>query len=81
MQDRYAGDVGDFGKFGLLRHLCRETAQDKLKPGVIWYKTTPGKKEKETPHKNFIRYLGESDENDRRLGRVTRNFMKRLDMS
>ena len=41
MQDRYAGDVGDFGKFGLLRHLCGETAQNRhltLKPGVIWYR-------------------------------------------
>lgn len=41
MQDRYAGDVGDFGKFGLLRHLCGLTADDKhltLKPGVIWYR-------------------------------------------
>ena len=41
MQDRYAGDVGDFGKFGLLRHLCGVTADDKhdrLKPGVIWYR-------------------------------------------
>src|ERR1035437_6286527 len=61
MQDRYAGDVGDFGKFGLLRHLCGETAQDKHgrleKPGVIWYKTDPGKKEKESPHGKFINYL------------------------
>ena len=57
MQYRYAGDVGDFGKFGLLRHLCRETAQDKLKPGVIWYKTTPGKKEEESPHGKFTNYL------------------------
>src|ERR1039457_5414444 len=41
MQDRYAGDVGDFGKFGLLRHLCGVTADDKhltLKPGVIWHR-------------------------------------------
>ena len=41
MQDRYAGDVGDFGKFGLLRHLCGEMARDKhptLTPGVIWYR-------------------------------------------
>src|ERR1035437_1942783 len=49
MQDRYAGDVGDFGKFGLLRHLCGVTAQDKHgrleKPGVIWYKTIPGTRE------------------------------------
>src|ERR1017187_2805929 len=60
MQDRYAGDVGDFGKFGLLRHLCGETAQEKqptLKPGVIWYKTTPGKKEGESPHGEFTNYL------------------------
>ena len=23
MQDRYAGDIGDYGKYGLLRWLCR----------------------------------------------------------
>ena len=61
MQDRYAGDVGDFGKFGLLRHLCGATADDKHgrleKPGVIWYKTDPGKKEGESPHGKFINYL------------------------
>jgi hypothetical protein len=60
MQDRYAGDVGDFGKFGLLRHLCDVTAQNTqptLKPGVIWYRTTPGKKEAESPHGKFTNYL------------------------
>lgn len=31
MQDRYAGDVGDFGKFGLLRHLLVGRL------GVVWY--------------------------------------------
>jgi len=34
MQDRYAGDVGDFGKFGLLRHLF---GGEQWKLGVIWY--------------------------------------------
>jgi hypothetical protein len=34
MQDRYAGDVGDFGKFGLLRHLVNGTNH---RLGVIWY--------------------------------------------
>jgi hypothetical protein len=71
MQDRYAGDVGDFGKFGLLRHLCGVTAQDKHgrfeKPGVIWYKTEPGKGETGRDHGKFIRYLDESDENNRRF--------------
>ena len=33
MQDRYAGDIGDFGKYGLLRALCG----DDLRLGVLWY--------------------------------------------
>jgi len=33
MQDRYAGDVGDFGKFGMLR--CIENTG--LRVGVNWY--------------------------------------------
>lgn len=33
MQNRYAGDVGDFGKLGLLRHLARS----QLTIGVNWY--------------------------------------------
>lgn len=40
MQDRYVGDVGDFGKFGLLRHLL--LGQDNLiSPGVVWYYYAP----------------------------------------
>jgi hypothetical protein len=34
MQDRYVGDIGDFGKYGLLRMIANETNQ---KIGVIWY--------------------------------------------
>ena len=33
MQDRYAGDVGDFGKLGLLRQI----ADTGLKIGINWY--------------------------------------------
>lgn len=32
MQDGYAGDVGDFGKFGLVRALCQG-----LHLGLVWY--------------------------------------------
>ena len=35
MQDRYAGDVGDFGKFSLLRTLS-EAIDSRL--GVVWYR-------------------------------------------
>jgi hypothetical protein len=76
MQDRYAGDVGDFGKFGLLRHLCGKTAQDKHgrleKPGVVWYKTDPGKSEVDNGDGGHTSYLKKSaksakDENDSRF--------------
>ena len=40
MQNRYVGDVADFGKYGLLRFLSGHTAEDGLPPlalGVAWY--------------------------------------------
>ena len=33
VQDRYVGDIGDFGKYGLLRVLCG----DELSLGIVWY--------------------------------------------
>ena len=46
MQDRYAGDVGDFGKYGLLRRLCGPDKHGPaLRLGVLWYRfedATPG---------------------------------------
>ena len=33
LQNRYVGDLGDFGKYGLLKALCGDT----LKLGVNWY--------------------------------------------
>ena len=41
MQDRYAGDIGDFGKFGLLRALSSAG----LSIGVNWYRTIPSASE------------------------------------
>ena len=38
MQDRYAGDVGDFITFGLLRHL-HESSRRALRIGINWYLT------------------------------------------
>lgn len=38
MQNRYFGDVGDFGKYGLLRKLCGLTSDGpQLSLGVVWY--------------------------------------------
>jgi hypothetical protein len=35
VQDRYAGDVGDFLKYGLLRLLCNPGGVSRL--GIVWY--------------------------------------------
>ncbi len=38
MQNRYFGDVGDYGKYGLLRKLCGVTTEGPaLSLGVVWY--------------------------------------------
>ncbi len=40
MQNRYFGDVGDFGKYGLLRRICgvgAEDASEVFSLGVVWY--------------------------------------------
>lgn len=40
MQDCYVGDIGDFGKYGLLRWLCGVHDSDEpLRLGVLWYRT------------------------------------------
>ena len=40
MQNRYVGDIGDFGKYGLLRALCSPLSGSegrRLSLGVVWY--------------------------------------------
>ena len=48
MQDRYAGDIGDFGKLGLLRELSREYTV-----GINWY--NPGELDFERDEKGRFR--------------------------
>jgi len=49
MQDRYVGDIGDFGKYGLLRSLAAD-----LSLGVVWYLVPD---ESHTNDGKDIRYL------------------------
>lgn len=42
MRDDFVGNIGDYGKYGLLRALCRlppSATSDHLSLGVIWYQT------------------------------------------
>lgn len=54
MQNRYVGDVGDFGKYALIDFIASET---KLKLGVNWCLTSPTKKEKRSSDGKFYGYL------------------------
>ena len=67
MQDRYVGDIGDFGKYGLLRWLTgmrENVAKDglgKLQLGVVWWMNN---EDKDTGHGGVIGYLSKSQRND-----------------
>ena len=66
MQNRYVGDVGDFGKFGLLRWLTgmrEDVASDglgQLRLGVVWYRRL-----EEPSDGGLIGYLSRTSENQR----------------
>ncbi len=50
MQDRYTGDVGDFGKYGLLKALCG----DDLSLGVVWYLVPDEERPGDGGHVGFL---------------------------
>ena len=52
MQDNYVGDIGDYGKYGLLRVICAE----KLSLSVNWYKVITKKIGRQDDGK-YISYL------------------------
>jgi hypothetical protein len=54
MQDRYTGDVGDFGKYGLLRLLCGKSNAPALKLGVVWYLVPNESHNQDGKHTRYI---------------------------
>ena len=58
VQNKYVGDIGDFGKYGLLRALCGirdDFPGEKLSLGVVWYLNPDDRK----PGGNYTTYLDE----------------------
>jgi len=51
MQDKYAFDIGDYGKFGLLRQLIGDTH---LALGVLWWKTNVGSSGADGKHVGYL---------------------------
>jgi hypothetical protein len=58
MQDRYAGDVGDFGKFSFLRYLLG-SSQNRI--GVIWYLFPDESHNDDGGHINYLTNRGFQD--------------------
>jgi hypothetical protein len=56
MQHRYFGDVGDFGKYGLLRILCGLNETPHLRLSVVWYLYPDESHNKDGKH---LGYLGD----------------------
>ena len=86
MQNRYVGDVGDFGKHGLLRFLNGITDADRPEPrinlGVVWYMMPD---ERHGSDRRLIRddgrhtgYLTPTEENIRLYGDCDRELWDRL---
>lgn len=66
MQDRYTGDQGDFGTYGLLRALCAPAgdASPPLTLGVVWYLFPHVEDNRDGKH---VAYLTASAHNHRRF--------------
>ena len=66
MQNRYTGDIGDFGKYGLLRALChpQDYCEPSLRLAVIWY-LVPN--EAHNDDGKYVQYLEPREDNLKRF--------------
>ena len=57
MQNRYTGDAGDYGKYGLLRTICGhrpDSELPKLSLGVLWYLTPDETHNQDGKHVSYL---------------------------
>ncbi len=75
MQNKYVGDVGDFGKYALLNALCcGEGIKPQLALGIVWYLVAND----DRPGGKFTKYLGASSKSGRRLRTCDENLYEKL---
>lgn len=75
MQDRYAGDLGDYLKFGLLRSLVPLDSPQSLRLGVVWYRTLDEAHNADGRH---IAYLQPGHRSAAHLGQLDPDLYQRL---
>ena len=54
MQDRYTGDIGDFGKYGLLRSLTSPETGNPPRLGIVWYLTPDENQSPDGQHTGYL---------------------------
>ena len=75
MQDRYAGDLGDYLKFGLLRLLAPPRAPASPRLGVVWYRTA---NEAHNADGKYVAYLDPSHPSSRHFRELDPDLCDRL---
>jgi hypothetical protein len=82
MQNRFVGDIGDFGKYGLLNFICRngEKSKERFRLGINWYlfQPDPNDREMRLDHGNFIGYLKPSRINEQKFRTCDPNLYCKL---
>jgi hypothetical protein len=75
VQDRYAGDLGDYLKFGLLRWLAPPGSSGSPQLGVVWYRTADEVHNDDGKH---VAYLNPSHRSAARLRQLDPDLYQRL---
>lgn len=75
MQDRYVGDVGDFGKYGLLNKICKKS-NGSVRLGINWFYVT--REEKQSGDGRYIGYLNDENKDFKKYAACFRDLYNKL---
>lgn len=75
MQDRYVGDVGDFGKYGLLNGICKKS-NGSVRLSINWFSVT--REEKQRGDGRYIGYLNDENKDSKKYAACFRDLYNKL---
>ncbi|MDP2948491.1 MAG: hypothetical protein Q8P22_03000, partial [Chloroflexota bacterium] len=79
MQDRYVGDLGDFGKYALLKSLCSSAfAEPELRLGVVWYLVADERKGNDGRYTDYLKDTGQNGARFRRCDPSLYDALRRI---
>jgi len=75
VQDKYVGDVGDFGKYGLLNEICKKS-NGSVRLGINWFYVT--REEKQRGAGRYIGYLNDEKKDSKKYADCFRDLYDKL---